>query len=405
MIARRRFLQNGLGLGGALLLGGCSGSGSDSTTSPSPGPNPDPPASPASDECPDPFAGGQQLGIVAFVGETERPLEQAFDSGLDGRLYTDLSKLAPTNLVTPNDAFYVRTRYPDLLVAEDPWRISVRGLPGSAVDLFLDDLLPMAVEQGMQLMECSGNTRSASFGLLSSADWTGIPLLDAIARFEIPPGATRLLVSGFDQYSQLSERSTAGASWIFSFDQLERSGAFLATKLNGAPLPADHGSPVRLVVPGWYGCTCIKWVNELRFVGDDEPATSQMREFAARTHQNGTPELARDYLPAEIDLAAMPVRIEKWRVSGAIRYRVVGVQWGGAARTDGLEIRFGDGPWERICITNVSPAPWSLWEHPWRPAVTGAYAITVRATDPSIRTRRLDAGYYSREVAIDEVAM
>ena len=394
-IARRRFLQNGLGLGGALLLGSCGGGGGDEPGNPTPTPSPT--------GCPDEFAGGQQMGAATFVGESERPLEQAFNSGLDGRLYTDLSRLEPANLVTPSEAFYIRTRYPDLLVPEARWRIAVLGLPGSPIDLFLDELLPMAVEQGTQLMECSGNTRSASFGLLSSADWTGIRLLDAIEGFEHPAGATRLLVSGFDQHSQPSERSTPGASWVFDFDELEQSGAFLATELNGAPLPADHGAPVRLVVPGWYGCTCIKWVNELRFVGEDEPATSQMREFASRTHQSGTPELARDYLPAEIDLAAMPIRVEKWLVSGAIRYRVVGIQWGGAARTDQLEIRFGEGSWERICMTNVSQAPWALWEHPWRPAAPGDYAITLRAADPSIRTRRLDAGYYMREVAIDQI--
>jgi DMSO/TMAO reductase YedYZ molybdopterin-dependent catalytic subunit len=398
-IARRRFLQNGLELGGALLLGSCGGGGGGESGSPTPSPTPTPTPS----DCPNQFAGGQQLGVAAFVGESERPLEQAFDSGLDGRLFTDLSKLSATNLVTPSEAFYIRTRSPDLLVPESPWRISVLGLPGSPVELFLDDLLPMAVDQGQQLMECSGNTRSASFGLLSSAEWVGIRLLDAIEKFDMPAGATRLLVSGFDQYSQPSERSTPGASWIFSFDELERSGAFLATELNGAPLPADHGAPVRLVVPGWYGCTCIKWVNELRFVGEDEPATSQMREYASRTHQSGTPALARDYLPAEIDLAALPVRIEKWLVSGAIRYRVVGVQWGGTARTDKLEIRFGEGSWESICMTNVSPAPWALWEHPWRPPATGVYAITLRTTDPSIRTRRLDTGYYLREVAIDQI--
>ena len=156
------------------------------------------------------------MGAAAFVGETERPLEQAFNSGLDGRLYTDLSKLEPTNLVTPSEAFYVRTRYPDLLVPEARWRISVLGLPGSPIDLFLDELLPQAVGQGTQLMECSGNTRGASFGLLSSADWAGIRLLDAIGGFENPAGATRLLVSGFDQHSQPSEpaphRAQAGYS-------------------------------------------------------------------------------------------------------------------------------------------------------------------------------------------------
>jgi DMSO/TMAO reductase YedYZ molybdopterin-dependent catalytic subunit len=337
------------------------------------------------------------------VGESDHPLEQAFGSGLDGRLFTDLSRLDPNNLVTSSDAFYIRTRYPDLLVPEARWRISIGGLPGGATDLFLDELLPRAVAQGTQLMECSGNSRSASFGLLSSGDWTGIRLLDAIDRFEMPAGATRLLVSGFDQYSRPSANSTPGASWIFTFDQIRQTGAFLATGLDGAPLPPDHGAPVRLVVPGWYGCTCIKWVNELRFVGDDEPATSQMQEFASRTHQSGTPTLARDYLPAEIDLAAMPIRVEKWQVSGAVRYRVVGIQWGGAARTNGLEVRFADGPWQPICMTSVAQTPWALWEFEWQPATTGVYAITLRAADRSIQTRRLDTGYYSREVSIDQV--
>ena len=395
-IARRRFLQNGLGLGGALLLGSCGGGSAGESNSPTPTPG-------APDPCPDHFAGGQRLEDAQFVDESERPLEQAFNSGLDGRLYTDLSRLEPTHLVTPSDAFYIRTRYPDLLVPEERWRILIGGLPGSATDLFLDELLPRVAGQGTQLMECSGNSRTASFGLLSSADWTGIRVLDAVDRFEIPANATRLLVSGFDQYTQPSDRSTPGASWVFSFDELEQTGAFLATELNGAPLPADHGAPVRLVVPGWYGCTCIKWVNELRFVGEEEPATSQMREFAARTHQDGTPLLARDYLPAAIDLAAMPIRVEKWRVSGALRYRVVGIQWGGAARTDGLEIRFGEGPWQRMCMSRVSQSPWALWEYEWQPPATGIYAITLRTADRSIRTRRLDTGYYLREVAIDDI--
>src|SRR6187397_2563494 len=119
-IARRRFLQNGLELGGALLLGACGG-GSDGQPS-IPGPSPSPSPSPSPNGCPDQFAGGQQQGVAAFVGESERPLEQAFNSGLDGRLFTDLSKLSATNLVTPSEAFYIRTRSPDLLVPESPWR-------------------------------------------------------------------------------------------------------------------------------------------------------------------------------------------------------------------------------------------------------------------------------------------
>ena len=60
----------------------------------------------------------------------------------------------------------------------------------------------------------------------------------------------------------------------------------------------------------WYGCTCIKWLNAITFVDNDAEATSQMQEFAARTHQHGVPKLAKDYKPAIIDQAAMPIRVE-----------------------------------------------------------------------------------------------
>src|SRR6185369_9127809 len=132
------------------------------------------------------------------------------------------------------------------------------------------------------------------------------------------PGATRVLVSDFDEYAAPYDpaHSTPGASWIFSFEQL--ATAFLATRMNGEALPEDHGAPVRLFVPGWYGCACIKWVNAIALVDDTAEATSQMQEYASRTGQTGVPALAKDYLPGVIDQAAMPVRVEQWRVEGKL---------------------------------------------------------------------------------------
>ena len=120
-----------------------------------------------------------------------------------------------------------------------------------------------------------------------------------------------MLVSGYDHIGQNSPRSIVGASWVFPLAGLDKLGAFLAMRMNGEPVPADHGKPVRLAVPGWYGCSWIKWVNEIRLVGPDEPATSQMVEFAARTHQSEPHKFARDYAPADIQTAATPVRVEK----------------------------------------------------------------------------------------------
>jgi DMSO/TMAO reductase YedYZ molybdopterin-dependent catalytic subunit len=242
---------------------------------------------------------------------------------------------------------------------------------------------------------------------MSAARWAGAPVTDVVESLLAPdPAATRVLIGGFDMHSAPSAggRSAPGASWIFTFEELERAGAFFATEMNGEPLPPDHGAPVRLYVPGWYGCTCIKWVDEIRFVDDDEPATSQMIEFAGRTHQDGVPTLARDYIPATMDQAAMPIRVEKWARDGRILYRVVGVSWGGYEPTDAL--MFSDGgsvsPVD-VCPAQTQNQTWTLWQHLWEPLEAREYELVMSVADDAIPTRRLDTGYYRRTVIVDEV--
>jgi DMSO/TMAO reductase YedYZ molybdopterin-dependent catalytic subunit len=146
---------------------------------------------------------------------------------------------------------------------------------------------------------------------MSAADWCGVPIARVLERAQPIAAHALVLISGFDGHSRPSRTSTPGASWICHEDDLERYGAFLATEMNGVALPKDHGFPLRLMVPRWYGCASIKWVNAIELVPDDVAATSQMQEFASRTFQDGRPERARDYTPAVLDHAAMPIRIEK----------------------------------------------------------------------------------------------
>src|SRR6185436_13822974 len=143
-----------------------------------------------------------------------------------------------------------------------------------------------------------------------------------------------------------------------------------------------------------------------------------MREFAARTHQPfdslaieraltaGRPLPARDFIPAVIDTAAMPVRVEKWAIDGRVAYRIAGIIWGGSKPTNALSIRFRSGqPWVPVddCPLPASTLTWSVWTHLWRPEAPGRYQIVLRVNDPSIRTRRLDIFFYVREIEIDEV--
>jgi DMSO/TMAO reductase YedYZ molybdopterin-dependent catalytic subunit len=335
------------------------------------------------------------------------PFGRLLGSGLDARLFTDLSQLSandPASLVTPNDRFFVRTAMPSTLTRTAPWTVRVAGLVHAPVDLALPALEPLAGPGGRYLIECSGNVDQTNYGLMSAADWEGVPLGAVLDRVRPAASSYRVLVSGVDEEAARPMTSVPGASWIFSRDDLQR--ALLAVRMNGAPLPLDHGFPVRLVVPGWYGCACIKWVDRIDLVADDAPATTQMREFAARTHQAPGAALARDFTPAVIDTAAIPVRVEKWRIDGRLEYRITGIVWGGSKATNTLAIRFRSGqPWVPVddCPMPASTFTWSLWSHLWRPEAPGRYQIVLRVNDPAIRTRRLDIFFYVREIEIDEV--
>ncbi len=327
--------------------------------------------------------------------------------GLDARRITDLSILEPHTLITPNGLAYIRTEMPAAAANhQGPWTLDATGLLAQPQLLKLDDLATLSTKMGPHLFECSGNGNPSNFGLMSVAEWEGIPLAEVVARIKPAKEATAVLVSGYDHIGQVSQRSIVGASWVFPLADLEKLGAFLAIRMNGAPLPDDHGKPVRLAVPGWYGCSWIKWVNEIRLVGPDEPATTQMVEFANRTHQTAPHKLARDYSPADIQTAATPVRVEKRRTPTGLEYRIVGIVWGGTKPVERLAIRFAKDqsftPFP-LCPTPQTHVMWSLWEYRWKPTAPGTYDIALEVPDPAIPQRRLTSGYYVRQVTIEEV--
>jgi DMSO/TMAO reductase YedYZ molybdopterin-dependent catalytic subunit len=345
------------------------------------------------------------MGTVPFSDESNVPMGQPLGSELDGRLFTDLSTLAPDNPITSVGDFYIRTRTSKLLDTSKPWLLQLGGLVEQPLTINARDLEKIARPMGVHVMECAGNFRGVHFGMLSVSDWEGVPLTDVLKTAKAGRSNARVLVSGFDRYAGESQSSIPGASWIFTPEQLESARAFLATKMNGQPLAPDHGAPIRLLVPGWYGCACIKWVNEISLVVDDAPTTTQMQEYAARTMQQGIPALAKEYAPAVMDFAAMPIRLEKWSVEGKTKFRVVGIQWGGSQPIEGLEIQFN--PEEefqsvqdfRFSMRNS----WNFWTHAWTPQKPGRYLMRLRLKDASIAARRLSSGYYMRSVEIAQI--
>lgn len=350
-------------------------------------------------DCPDPLAGGALISTLGFLGEDDVAVGETLGAELNGRLAIDHSDLSDDGLIIDNDTFFIRTLPPRALPDPTGWALRVEGL-ATATELALADLLDDVEDQGVVLLECSGNGANRHFGLISAARWAGFPIDAVLDRLDIDAAATRLEIAGFDEHVVTSS-SQVGCSWIYTLDQLAEAGAFFATEMNGEPLPVEHGAPVRLIVPGWYGCCCAKWVDALRFVDDTAPASSQMVEFAARTHQDGTPRLARDFRPAKMQVSAMPIRVEQWDVDGTVRYRIVGIVWGGDAPVQQLQFRADPSePWVdvEICPAQETARTWTLWQHVWDPARSGTHVLELRApADPSIR---LELGWYERAVSV-----
>jgi DMSO/TMAO reductase YedYZ molybdopterin-dependent catalytic subunit len=364
----------------------------------------------AQQPCADGAAAGTLAGTLALSrGDgVVQPYGVKFGGpGLDARQVTDLSRLEPEQLITPSDAVFVRTERPAAAARRPaPWRIATTGLLSREASLTIDELTRVSRPMGPHLLECAGNNNPANFGLMSVASWEGVPLVDLVSRLQPARPAAAVLVKGLDDEGGRSAVSVPGAAWVLPLQALDRLDAFLALRMNGEPLLADHGMPVRLVVPGWYGCAWIKWVDGIRLVGMEEPATSQMKEFAGRTHQTQRHELARDYAPPDIQTAAMPVRVEKRRTSAGVHYRIVGIVWGGDRPADRLVIRFGtDDSWKAVTLCPPRPAPriWTLWEYRWSPPAPRVYSIEMRVDDPSVAQRRLTSGYYVRQVRIEQI--
>jgi DMSO/TMAO reductase YedYZ molybdopterin-dependent catalytic subunit len=136
------------------------------------------------------------IGEVPLVapGTQPPPLGRLLGDGLDARLFTDLSRLGeesaiesairnpPSSMLTAADRFFVRTAAPTSLPPADPWSISLGGLVQAPAALNLRDLDPLVTTSGRYLLECSGNSDPSNFGLISTADWEGVPLTAILDR-------------------------------------------------------------------------------------------------------------------------------------------------------------------------------------------------------------------------------
>jgi DMSO/TMAO reductase YedYZ molybdopterin-dependent catalytic subunit len=268
--------------------------------------------------------------------------------------------------ITPNDRFYTVTKNvvdPD--VDRDRWRLEIRGAVDRELTIAFTDLDGFErIEQESTLM-CISNRIGA--GLFSNAVWSGVRLRDVLMAAGVQDNAYEIRLSGADAYVD-----------TFGMDYALDENTLLVHAMNGAPLPRQHGYPVRVIVPGLFGEKNVKWVTRIEVVTEDTkgfyeqqgwgptfvpPTRSDI--FRPRTRGAGQSASFRDQIAAG---TVVDLRGRAFAADRGIR---------------SVEVSTDDGAtWHPATIYYPGTTlTWALWRYAWTPAKPGEYRVTSRAVD------------------------
>ena len=298
-------------------------------------------------------------------------------------------------VVMPNAHFYVRNHFQIPALDRSAWRLELGGLVERPQFLTWPDLQHMPSETRVVTLECAGNGRSHlvprvegeqwGLGAVSTAEWTGVPLVEVLDRAGIKAGATEVLFRGADRGEIAGRPGAQSFERTLSVDDARDSGALLAYAMNGEPLPMQHGHPLRLIVPGWYAVTSVKWLTQIELIDRAFAGHFQVDSYIFEWERDGRSVREPVTLQRVRSLITEP-RGGAELTAGDIAVR--GVAWSGAAPIARVEVSIGQGPWQDArLIGDRSRHSWQWWELISSAAGAGATTVRARATDLASRTQ------------------
>lgn len=297
-------------------------------------------------------------------------------------------------VVMPNAHFYVRNHFAVPLLDSSTFRLEVKGLVERPLSLDLHELGAMPSTSEVVTLECAGNGRSMmkpetpgepwKLGAVSTAEWTGVPLVEILERAGLRAGARELLFRGADS-GPIERDERVRFERSLSIDDARTSGSILAYAMNGEAIPAQHGYPLRLIVPGWYGVASVKWLTEIEVVGVPFKGYFQQEKYLYERTREGRDERVPVTLQRVRALITEPSHGDEVdRGELAIR----GVAWSGAAAIARVELRVGEGSWQAARLLGERHRHgWQWWELITRLERPGPTLIRARATDLAGRTQ------------------
>lgn len=302
--------------------------------------------------------------------------------------------------LTPVGLHYLLVHYDIPAIDPATWRLAVGGRVASSLELSLDDLRRYEPATVPVTMECAGNGRARLrpraisqpwlHEAVGTGEWTGARLVDVLTEAAVDDAAIEVVFTGADRGIEGGTEQSYQRS--LRLDEATRGDVLLAYQLNGQPLPPQHGAPVRLVVPGWYGMTNVKWLTSVEAVDTPFDGYQQSRAYQYRTGPDdaGTP-VERMVVRSLMVPPGIPDFLTRRRQLRAGPCELQGRAWSGTSEIERVEVSVdGGATWADAALTPPpGPYAWTGWRWTWD-AEPGEHEVCCRATDADGRTQPLE---------------
>ncbi|MBI4473490.1 MAG: molybdopterin-dependent oxidoreductase [Acidobacteria bacterium] len=299
------------------------------------------------------------------------------------RRIIDVTKIE--GLFTSKDQFFTTQHYGHPVIDPAAFRLKVTGLVDKPLSLSLDDLKKMGSAELIFGFECSGNRRPFH-GLCSNGRWTGVSVKRVLDAAGVKASAREFVFFGADH----GEEDVDFRGTVHKLDQqygrsLTREIALsneplLAYSLNGEPLTRHQGSPLRLLVPGWYGMANVKWLAHIHVQEEQYLGKHQARWYRTLKGEMIDGEMKwKESAITHMQLKSFIARVTR----DGNRFKVFGVVLNDGTPLKSVEVKIDDGPWQAAMLDSATSGKysWKFFTYTWNNPSPGEHTLVSRATD------------------------
>ena len=300
--------------------------------------------------------------------------------------------------ITPTGLHYLLVHF-DIPAADGRhWRIEVGGRTARTFSLSMDDIRARPRRTLPVTLECAGNGRARMgdrvptqpwlLEAIGTAEWTGTPLAGILEEAGLETDAVEIVFTGADhgiqgEVEQDYQRALTVAEAL-------KEDVLLAYEMNGRPLEPQHGAPVRLLVPGWYGMTSVKWLRRIEAVAQPFEGYQQAESYRIQMSEDDPGErVSRMKVRALMVPPGFPEFPSGHRFVAAGAVELFGRAWSGMAPIASVEVGIDD-RWVPAALgPTPGPYAWRAWTATWL-AEPGEHVLSCRATDADGNTQPLE---------------